>query len=149
MHEYNVRFGKSNERFQIAQKDRKERIAEYLENICTARKSRLNNYGVEPTIINGDKMLLHRNESSSEKTLNLTGYETYVKENYNLSRERVTVFTQVGNDPTLNMKPDCFQEKGYSNKDQWTWWHAVPNGKETVKKWYDSISVEFYAERKP
>ena len=67
MHEYNVRFGKSNERFQIAQKDRKERIAEYLENICTARKSRLNNYGVEPTIINGDKMLLHRNESSSEK----------------------------------------------------------------------------------
>ena len=120
MHEHNVRFGKSNERFQIAQKERKERIAEYLENICTARKSRLNNYGVEPNGDNGDKMLLHRNESSSEKTLNLTGYETYVKENYNLSGERVTVFTQVGNDPTLNMKPDCFQEKGYSNKDQWT-----------------------------
>ena len=40
-------------------------------------------------------MPLHRNESSSQKTLNFKGEETFVKENHMLSRERVTVFTQV------------------------------------------------------
>ena len=35
-------------------------------------------------IINGDQMPLHHNESLSEKTLSITGYDTYVKENYSL-----------------------------------------------------------------
>ena len=51
-------------------------------------------------------MPLQRNESSSQKTLNFTGMDTYVKENYNLSRERVTVFTQVSNDSDLTLKPE-------------------------------------------
>ena len=33
-------------------------------------------------------MPLHRNESSSQKTLNFKGEETFVKENHMLSRER-------------------------------------------------------------
>ena len=39
--------------------------------------------------------------------------DTYVKENYNLSRERVTVFTQVSSDPDLTLKPEfVFKGKG-------------------------------------
>ena len=38
---------------------------------------------------------------------------TYVKENYNLSRERVTVFTQVFSNPDLTLKPEfVFKGKG-------------------------------------
>ena len=43
-------------------------------------------------IINEDQMPLHRNESSTQKTLNFVDMDAYVKENYNLSRERVTAF---------------------------------------------------------
>ena len=108
MHEYNVSLRKSNKSFQITQKGTKENIAEYLKIIWTVRKFFLDNYGDEPTIINGDQMALYRTESSSWKTLNLNGYEMYVRKNYNLSRERVTVFTQVSNDPTLNWKSEFF-----------------------------------------
>jgi len=38
-------------------------------------------------------MPLHRNESASQRTLNFTGMDIYVKENYSLSRERVTVYS--------------------------------------------------------
>ena len=39
--------------------------------------------------------------------------DTYLKENYNLSRERVTVFTQVSSDPNLTLKPELvFKGKG-------------------------------------
>ena len=82
-------------RFQIKQADREERVLEYLKNIWTVRKFFLDNFGVDPPIINDNQMPLHRNESSSQKTLNFTVMDTYVKENYNLSRERVTLFTQV------------------------------------------------------
>ena len=48
-----------------------------------------------------------------KKTLNFTDMDTYVKENYNLSRERVTVFTQVSSDPDLTLKPEfVFKGKG-------------------------------------
>ena len=45
-----------------------------------------------------------RNENASQKTLSFTGETTYVKENYMLSRERITVFTQVSSD-TSNPLP--------------------------------------------
>ena len=32
--------------------------------------------------------------------------DTYVKENYNLSRERVTVFTQLCSDSSVTLKPE-------------------------------------------
>ena len=41
--------------------------------------------------------------------------DTSVKENYNLFRERVTVFTQVSSDPDLTLKPE-FVFKGKGNR---------------------------------
>lgn len=106
MNEFGVSLRHPNKRFQIKQADRVEHVSEYLKNIWTVRKFFMNNYGVDPLIINGDQMPLHRNESSSQKTLNFTGIDTYVKENYNLSRERVTVFTQLCSDPSVPLKPE-------------------------------------------
>ena len=40
-------------------------------------------------------MPLHRNEGSTQKTLDFVDMDAYVKGNYNLSSERVTAFTQV------------------------------------------------------
>ena len=44
-------------------------------------------------------MPLHRNECSNEKTMTQKGQAVYVKENYMLSRERATVYTQLSTDP--------------------------------------------------
>ena len=113
MREYGVSLRHPNKRFQIKQADREERVFEYLKDIWTVRKFVLDNFGLDPPVINGDQMPLHRNESSFQKTLNFTGMDTYVKENYNLSRERVTVFTQVSSDPDLTLKPEfVFKGKG-------------------------------------
>ena len=40
-----------------------------------------------PPIINGDQMPLHCNERSQQKTLSFKGEDTFIKENYMLSRE--------------------------------------------------------------
>ena len=69
------------------------------------RKFFIDNYNVDTTIIDGDQMPLHHNERLSEKTLSITGNDAYVKENYSLSRERVTVFTQVSSDPKVLVNP--------------------------------------------
>ena len=82
MQEINVSLRKPNKRFQIKQAAREERFFEYLKNIWTVRKLFIDNFGVDPPIINGDQMPLHRNESASQRTLNFTGLNTYVKENY-------------------------------------------------------------------
>ena len=58
-------------------------------------------------------MPLHRNESPSQKTLSLKSEEVFVKENYMLSRERVTCFTQLCSDPKIELKPEfVFKGKG-------------------------------------
>ena len=95
MKEYNVSLRKPTKRFAIKNEDRIIRIKDYLQNIWTLRKYFLDTYGVEPPIINGDQMPLHRNESAGQKKLSLKSEETFVKENYMLSRERVTCFTQL------------------------------------------------------
>ena len=77
----------SNKRFQIRQADREGRIFEYLKKFWIVHKLFIDNFGIDPPVINGDQMPLHRNESSTQKTLNFKGMDTYVKENYNLSRE--------------------------------------------------------------
>ena len=62
-------------------------------------------------------MPLHRNESSAQKTLNFTATDTFVKENYMLSRERVTAYTQVSSDPKVKFKPEfVFKGKGTRTK---------------------------------
>ena len=113
MQEYNVSVRKPNNRYQIKQEDRKERIYEYIKNVWTVRKFLIYNFSVDPPIINGDQMPLNRNESSTQKKLNIKGNETYVKENYSLSRERITAFTQVSSDPGIVVKPGfVFKGKG-------------------------------------
>ena len=109
MREYGVSLRHPNKRFQIKQADREERVFEYLKNIWTVRNF-LDNFGLDPPVINGDQMPLHGNESSSQKTLNFTGMDTYLKENYS---ERVTVFTHVSSDSDLTLKPEfVFKGKG-------------------------------------
>ena len=61
-------------------------------------------------------MPLHRKESSSQKTLNFKGEETFVKENHMLSRERVTVFTQVSSDSKFYTPEFVFKGKGTRTK---------------------------------
>lgn len=52
---------------------------------------------------------LHRNESLSQS---ITSFDAYVKENYDLSRERVTVFAKASKDPNVKLKPGfVFKEK--------------------------------------
>ena len=92
---YGLSLHHPNKRFQIKQSEREEGVYEYLKNVWTVRKFFIDNYGVDPPIINGDQMPLHRNESSTQNTLNFVDMNAYVKENYNLLRESVTVFTQV------------------------------------------------------
>ena len=104
MREYGVSLRHPNKRFQTKQADREEPIFEYLKNIWTVRKFFIDNFGLDPPVINSDQMPLQRNESSTQKTLNFK--DTYVKENYNLSRERVTVFTQVCREPNVTFQPE-------------------------------------------
>ena len=106
MKEYNVSLCKPNKRFTIKNEDRIIRIKDYLQNIWTVIKYFLDTYGVDQPIINGDQMLLHRNESAGQKTLSLKSEETFVKENHMLSRERVTCFTQLCSDPKVDLKPE-------------------------------------------
>ena len=49
-------------------------------------------------------MPLHRNKNVSQKTLSLKPEEVFLKENYMLSRERVTCFTQLCCDPKIELK---------------------------------------------
>ena len=76
------------------------------------RKYFINKYGSDPTFINRDQILLHRNENASQKTLSLKS-EVFVKENYMLSREKVTCFTQLYSDLKIELKPEfVFKGKG-------------------------------------
>ena len=115
MQEYNVGLRKPNKRFQIKQADREKRIFEYLKNIWTVQKFFIDNFEIDPPIINGDQMPFHRNESASQRILNFTGLDTYVKENYSLAWEWVNVYTQVANDSSIQLLPEfVFKGKGAS-----------------------------------
>ena len=63
------------------------RIEDYLQNVTAVRNFFIKKYGIDPPVINGDQMLLHRNKNASQKTLAFKRLDTYVKENYMLSRE--------------------------------------------------------------
>lgn len=68
---------------------------------------------MHPPIINGDHMLLHRNEISSQKTMCITGFDAYVKKNHNLFREGVTVYTKVSGYPNVKLNLEfVFKVKG-------------------------------------
>ena len=77
----------------------------------------LKTYRVDPPVINGNQIPLHRNEAATQKTMTFKNIDTYVKENYSLSRERATVFTQVSSDPTVNFILEfLFKGKGARTK---------------------------------
>ena len=57
---------------------------------------------------------IYRNESSGQKTLNFKNSECFVKENFHLSRERVTVFTQISSEENDGL-PTEFVWKGKEN----------------------------------
>ena len=117
MKEYSVSLHHRNKCFQIKQSGREERVYEYLKNVWAVHKFFIDNYGFGPPIINGDQMPLHRNESSAQKTLNFVDMDAYVKENYNLSCERVTVFTQVSSSSGINLNPEfIFKVNGTRTK---------------------------------
>ena len=51
-------------------------------------------------------MPLHRNESSQQKILTFKGEDTFVKENYMLSRKGAMVFTQVSSQEKIKLNPE-------------------------------------------
>ena len=113
--EYGISLRKPNKGFSIKKSDLIERLQDYLRNIWTLRRFFIEKYGVDPPIINGDQMPLHRNESSQQKTLTFKGEDTFVKENYMLSPERATVFTQVPSQEKINLNPE-FVFKGIGTR---------------------------------
>ena len=115
MKEYGVSLAKPNKRYSIKAEDLKIRIEDYLKNIWYVRRFFIEKYGVDPPIINGDQMPLHRNECSEQKTLNFKNSTTYVKENYMLSRDRVTVYTQVSSSNDIKLSPE-FVFKGQGKR---------------------------------
>ena len=50
-------------------------------------------------------MALHKNESSGQATLSFKNHEAFVKENHHLSREHVTVFTQIASNENIQIVP--------------------------------------------
>ena len=112
MAEYNVSLRKPNKRFQIKQSDPEERVYKYVKNVWTIRKFFTDNFSVDPLVINDDQMPLHRNKSASQKTLNIQRCDFYFKENYSLSRECITAFTQALSDPSIKV----FQEFVFKGK---------------------------------
>ena len=91
--EYGISLRKPNKRYSISKENCIVRVQDYLKNIWSLRYYFIKTFGVDPPIINGDHMPLHRNESSGQATLSFKNKEVFVKENHHLSRERVTVFT--------------------------------------------------------
>ena len=62
-------------------------------------------------------MPLQCNESFQQKTLSFKGDDTFVKENYMLSRKRITVFTQVSSQENIKLDPKfVFKGKGTQTK---------------------------------
>lgn len=112
MNEYRVSLKKPNKRYTISATDRKDRIIELLKNVWRVRYWFSSKFGKEITVINGDQMPLHQNENASQKSLSFKGETTYVKENYMLSRERITVFTQVSTDQSNPLPQPEFVFKG-------------------------------------
>ena len=60
MEEYHVSLQMPNKRFSIKQDDRIDRIQEYLKNVWRIRHFMIQKYGVDPPLINGDQMPIHR-----------------------------------------------------------------------------------------
>lgn len=110
--EYNVSLRVPNKHFKISAENRKERLTEFLKNVWRVRYFFHKKYGKEIPIWSSDQMPLHRNEQGQERTLNVTGQNTYVKENASLSRERITVMTSASSQNSVPAPALQFVFKG-------------------------------------
>ena len=115
--EYGVSLRKPNKRFSIKKEDLVTRIEDYLQNVWTVWNFFIKKYGIDPPVINGDKMPMHCNGNASQETLAFKGLDTYGKENYMLSCERAIVFTQTSSSSSIDLKPEfVFKGKGTRTK---------------------------------
>ena len=69
--EYGISLRKPNKRYSISKENCIVRVQDYLKNIWSLRYYFIKTFGVDPPIINGDQMPLHRNESSGQATLSV------------------------------------------------------------------------------
>ena len=113
--EYGISLRKPNKKYSIKKEDLVERLQDYLRNVWRVRRFFIEKYGIDPPVINGDQMPLHRNESSQQKTMAFKNEDAFVKENHSLSRERVTVFTQVSSTKDISLKRE-FVFKGQETR---------------------------------
>ena len=115
--EYGISLRKPSKKYSIKKEDLVERLQDYLRNVWRVRRFFIEKYVIDPPVINGDQMPLHRNESSQQKTMAFKNEDAFVKENHSLSRERVTVFTQVSSTKDTSLKPEfVFKGQGTRTK---------------------------------
>ena len=80
-------------------------------------------------------MPLCLSETSGQKTMNLKNEDAFVKERYMLSRDRITLFTQVSSDDSIEL-PFEFVFKGKGTKTKLT----PPPGKNVYYQWSEKGS---------
>ena len=93
MQEYQVCLKHVNKRFALPMAVRREQILELIKNVLRVHVWFKKVLHMDINILNLDQMPLHRNESSIQTTLSFKDQETYVKDNYMLSRDRITCLT--------------------------------------------------------
>ena len=107
--EHQISMKKPSKRFYINTEDQKKRNLDLLKKIRTAWYTFMKIYGVDSEIVMPNKMQLHRNKLSQEKTLSFKRavQTTFAKENHTLFQERVTVMTSAASgksSPALNLE---------------------------------------------
>ena len=110
MKKYNVSIRKPNKRLAISQHDRKERILEYLNNVWCAR------YFFKRILMSSQQLTMEIKCHFTETSRRLKKHfplKVFVKENYMLSRERITAYTQILSKEPFLLPPDfLFKGKG-------------------------------------
>ena len=82
-----------------------------MKNVLRVRRYFKEMFNIDIPVINADQMPMHRNESCGSRTMSFKNNDVFVKENYHLSRDRMTVMTQVSSDETIDL-PIEFVFKG-------------------------------------
>lgn len=86
-----------NKRLSTSKPDCVISMVDYLKNIWSIHHYLLEQFGVDPPIINGDQMPLRQNESSKQATSAFKNLQTFIKENKNLSEERRLLLMKASN----------------------------------------------------
>ena len=138
---YEVSLRHPNKRHSISKEGCSIRVQDYLKNVWNVRHYFITKFGVDQPIINGDQMPLYRNESSGQATLSFKNHEAFVKENHHLSKERVTVFTQIATNENIQPVSE-FVFKGTGKRPPKL---TSPSG--THYQWADKGSIKHLPDR--